>query len=415
MLQAPKPPVTSSPKANPQVDKEEQERYSLTQLLNLLQLADRFMDCGKPRLHKLGYHEPAVLYFLQEMSLYLKFHPVQFDAILMRTQEVLQTISTTERLKCEIDHVWARLIKLVFMNANVLNLNDMRVNCSRALYVADLKTLLAKTSFTETLNPETNKVECQITNFDRAAAQTTLYQFMGQLLAVGLGSSVSAIHNYLYLARKAVKAKENGMSAEYIAITIAPTVHDMLLLENVLCPVQDMRKSLHFIATILSCLLQTTRFDTTFEAAVYKDYQQANYNAFFQRMMIVLTDPLCLQELDATLPSQFKKLQLKQPKAIPYTSEAVAASLAKNEEEPIVRAAAARILTKSAASRTLNKEISAEDLEEYHRSMQPSEDDRLAPAATLIFSAQGEPAAVAALEMPITDAPTKDKNKIVRQ
>lgn len=414
MLLAPKPPATHSPKANPQADKE--ERYSLTQLLNLLQLADRLMDCGKPRLHKLGYHEPAVLYFLKEMDVYLKFHSSQFDDILKRTQDVIKEIETTESLHCEMAHTWARLLKYMFMNANVLNLNDMRVNCSRSVYVADLKALLANTSFIEAFNSETNKIECQVTNLDRAVAQGSLYEFMGQLLALGFESSVKAIHNYLYLAKKVVNAKErSGMSAEHIAVTIAPTIHEMLLLDNLLFPVRpdaknhivEMKKSLQFITAIFSCLLQTTRFDTQFDPAVYKDYKQTKYAALYQGLMPVLTDPNRLQALEAltredpTLESQFKKLHIKHPSAIQagYTCDALVASLSKKEDEPIVRTTG-RMLTKSAASRTLNKQISAEDLEEYHRSMQPPAEDILAPAAILIFSVQGADSA----EVPIAAA-----------
>lgn len=390
MLLAPKSPSTPSTPAA-----EKDERYSLTQLLNLLQLANRFMDFGKPYLHKLGYHEPAVLYFLQEMNLYLKFHPSQFEAVLVRAQEVLQTIQTSETLKCEIDHVWARLLKLMFMNTNILNLNDMRVNCSRALYVNELKTLLSNTTFTEVYDPAGKKV-CQVTKFDRGCAQSTLYEFMGQLLSLGFEAPVKAIHNYLHLAKKVVNSKESGMSAEYVGMTIAPTIHQMLFLDNALCPIQEMKKSLELVKMICTCLLQTSRFDALFDPAVYKEYQQAKYPALYQSLMPTLTDPTRLLGLstlvgeDPTV-SALKKLHVKKQPSPALSTEpckALVDSLAKKEEEPIVRGAApARMLTKSAASRTLNANVSADDLTEYRNALQSTSEVEVLPQTTaLIFS-----------------------------
>ncbi len=369
----------------------EKQRYSLTQLLNLLQLADRFMDTKVFMLHKLGCHEPALLYFLHEMNLYLKFHPSQFDVIVTSTQEVLQTITNSEGLRCEINHVWARLVKLMFMNTNVLDLNDMRVNCCRTIYVDGLKKLLAE-SVTESINPDTKKPQCHFENLQGFSAQSTLYEFMGQLLDLGFEPTVKAIHNFLYLAKKVASTPESGMSIEHIAVTIAPTMHEMLHLHNVLCPTREktatfaMKKSVLFMTSVIEHVLKTNRINSPFDPVIYKDYRQAKYEHLYQKVMPVLTDPTRLLGLDAlladdaTLESQFKKLHIKQPIAVQagFTCDALAASLAKKEEEPIVRPTVARILTKSAGSRMLSQQISAEDLDAYHRS--------LSPPATLIFS-----------------------------
>lgn len=362
MLQAPRAP-----------DIPDIERFNLTQVNNLLQLADRLMEPGCPYLHKVGCHEPALLYFLQELNDYLKYHPSQFEVLMLQTNLVLKRIRETSALQCEIDHVWARLIKYVFMSGNILDLNDIRMNCCRSIYLTQLKKILEE-GLSLTINTQTNKPLFSFDKLNRPDAQMSFFEFMGQLLKSGFEANVRAIHDFLYLAKKVAKSPGSGMNVEQIATTIAPCLLKMLFAEKVLCPVESpeqetpqKKKESQFMSVLLTCLLRTNRFDMPFSPVPYKDYNQAAFDGLYQNILPAITDPFCLVECATStskLSELLKKMQVKDKNVTPMAIQIpleLRAALAMKNDEPVVRAASSdKLLSRVPRSRQLKQHVGAE-------------------------------------------------------
>lgn len=325
------------PGPKPTMSVDEVERFSLTQVNNMLLLADRFMDPRVRLLHKVGCKEPTFHYFLQKMKLYLKFDSSLFDSISARAEGVLGKIAKSENFRCEIDHVWARLIKHVFMNGNVLKVNDMRVIVARTIFTQGLRNRLLA-CLEESIDPATKKVVVSFDNLDRPAIQMLMSEFLGQLLKMGFSPSVKAIHNFLYLAKKVAKTPENGMSTENIAVTIAPCMLNALHLNNVLCPLHpkadetlEMKKENQFLTLVIHILLNSNRFDAVFDPNVYLDYHQTPYDGLYGSLMPTLSDPNRLTELVA-VEAKLRKARKDAPE---YTSASLEAALGAKEEEPL--------------------------------------------------------------------------------
>lgn len=334
MLAAPK--VTAS---SPEI-----ERFSLTQLNNMLLLADRFMDPKEHLLHKLGCSDPAFSYFLRKMRPYLNYN--LFETICVRAQLVQEKIQKAENLKCpkgDINHVWARLIKHAFMNGNVFKMNDVRVIFCRTLFIEGLRKLLLKTE--ESIDPVTKKMLVSFDNIDRTRIQTLLFELLGQLLKSGFTPSVRAIHNFFYLAKKVAKAPESGMTTDQIAVTIAPCVLEAFLLKNVLFPAQpkadvgfEMKRESKFLTLICNVLLNHRIFDLPFNPEAYAEYHQGEvYEKIYGAMMPALTDTKRLNDLHL-LETKLQNLRVKEANATSapvYTSPSLQAALGAVEEEPL--------------------------------------------------------------------------------
>lgn len=319
----------------PSVSHDENERFSLTQVNNALLLADRYMDPKQYWLHKENCREASFSYFLRKVKLYLKFDSI--ESISARVEGILFKISNAESLQCEMNHVWARFIKHIFMNGNVLKINDMRAIIVRTLYQQALKRILA-TGIEESYDSDKKKVVFGFTNIDRPAIQTSMSSFLGQLIKSGFLNSAKSIHNFLYLAKKVAKSPESGMSIEQIAVTIAPCVIKALHLNNVLCPLQpkaditvEMRKESQFFSAVMTVLLNSNRFDVAFDPIIYADYAQASFDSLYSTIMPTLTDPNRLIDL-VNVQSQLKKVR-KDPSD--YASPDIEAALGAIDEEPL--------------------------------------------------------------------------------
>ncbi len=362
MLLAPTPKASASTSTSASfIPVDETERFSLTQVNNMLLLVDRFMDPKERLLHKVGCKESTVTYFLKKMQLYLKSDLHLFDAVSARAEAVLAKIDNSENLKCEMNHVWARLMKHVFMNGNVLKMNDMRVIAARTLFVQGLKRLLSA-ALEESVNPTTKKVVVNFNNLDRAAIQMLVSEFLGQLLKTGFSPTVKAIHNFMYLAKKVAKTPESRMLIEQIAVTIAPCLLNALHLNNVLCPLHpkadvllEMSKENRFLTLVINILLNSNRFDVVFDPAIYAEYHQVAFDSVYSTLMPVLTDPNRIGEL-VNLDKHLKKLCKVTSE---YTSEGLKAALSTKEDEPLktVNLLMGKMTIDSRPSRNLREEL----------------------------------------------------------
>ena len=317
------------------------ERFTLMQVNNVLQLADRFMDPKEPFLFKMGGKDAAVDYFLQEMALYLKCHVSLFEiAVVRNTQITVQQIQSNELLSCNMNHEWAHLIKQFFMRGNILKLNDIRVICCRTIFVDALKKQFTASS-EQSFDKSKQKMLVNFDKLDRFAVQALVYEFMAQLLNQGFTPSVKAIHDFLYLAKKIAKTPESGMSIEQIAVTIAPCLCSGLHLNGVLSP--ELNHELRFITAVVTVLLNTNRFDAIFTPALYADYHQNSYESLYVTLMPALSDPCRLIDFsgayapDTKLDTFFRKLKINkdQSSTTAYASDELSAALDANEEEPL--------------------------------------------------------------------------------
>lgn len=352
MLQAPKAPDIS-----------DIERFSLIQVNNLLQLADRLMDPGIQYLYKLGCHEPAFDFLLDELKNYLQYHPTQFEVVLQQASRAVRQIQSTPQLSCEMDHVWVRLIKYVFTNGNILDLNDIRMSCCRAIYLTQLRKLLEE-SLTESISASTHKKLFNFDKLNRPDAQMFFFELIGQLLKLGFESNARAIHNFLYLAKKVAKSPSSGMSVDKIATTIAPCMLKMLFADKTLGPIESAeldtpqsKKELQFMSVLVVCLLRTNRFDAPFSPDPYRDYIQAGYEGLYQNVIPTVIEPFRL--VDFT--EHFKKLQMKDksPFQLPAPpSPDMRAALVMKKDEPVVRAASFdKLLSRVPRSHQLKQHI----------------------------------------------------------
>jgi hypothetical protein len=331
MLQAPKPTPSSASTSSDKI-----ERFSLTQVNNILLLADRFMDPKQHLIHKEGCKEATFNYFLRKMSLYLKFQNA-FESLVARTEVALEKIAKADHLQGEMNHVWARLIKFIFMKGNILKMNDMRMICTRTLFVDPLKRLLNE-GIEETFDNVNKKWVANFDKINRSRVQTLMFEFLGQLVRLGYESNTKAIHNFLYLAKKVVKAPENGMTADQIAVTIAPCILNAFHLDNVLCPRHgkadvsyEMKKENQFLTLIIHILLNSNRFDVPFVSGLYSEYHQISYETVYGILMPTLTEPSRLNEL-VILEQKFRKLAVQ---GSTYSSEGLKEALSSKDEEPL--------------------------------------------------------------------------------